>query len=97
METVEELTIAWAEGEEETTRELEKHVLTKGTWATLAFLYQDKDRKSGEWGPRKISIRRYKKANGVYRMQSKFNISSLKQARELATLLEQWGAQPEDE
>lgn len=97
METVEELTISWSDGEDETTRELQKHVLTKGTWATIVYLYQDKDRKTAEWGPKKVSIRRYKKANGVYRMQSKFNISSLKQARELSELLTVWGALPEDE
>jgi hypothetical protein len=97
METVDDLTVTWMEGEDELVRELDKHVLTKGAWATVAFLYQDKDRKTGEFGPSKITVRRYKKMSGVYRQQSKFNISSIKQARELAALLERWANEATDD
>ena len=96
METVDDLTVTYSEGEDELVREVDKHVLTKGAWATVAFLYQDKDRKTGEFGPTKITIRRYKKMGGVYRQQSKFNISSMKQARELSELFTRWATEVEE-
>ena len=90
METVEELTVAYAEDGEELVREVAKHVLTKGAWATVAYLYHDRDRKTGDFGPSKITVRRYRKMSGVYRQQSKFNVSSMKQAGELRDLFDRW-------
>ena len=63
-ETVDELTVEYMEGEEMTVKELDKVVLTKGAWATLLYRYQDLDRKTGDFGPEKYTIRRYKKRNG---------------------------------
>ena len=53
-ESVEELTIRYEEDGKLLRKELEKHVLSKGSWTTIMFLYQDLDRKSGEFGPAKI-------------------------------------------
>ncbi len=89
-ETVDELTVEYMEGEEMTVKELDKVVLTKGAWATLMFRYQDLDRKKGEFGPDKYTIRRYQKRNGEYTQRSKFNISSKDQAKAVIDALTKW-------
>lgn len=89
-ETVEELTVEYMEGDEMTVKELDKVVLTKGAWATLIFRYQDLDRKTGEFGADKYTIRRYQKRNGEYSQRSKFNISSKDQATKIINALSEW-------
>jgi len=89
-ETVDELTVEYMEGEEMTVKELDKIVLTKGAWATLMYRYQDLDRKTGEFGPDKYTIRRYQKRNGEYSQRSKFNISSKGQAESIIAALTKW-------
>jgi hypothetical protein len=89
-ETVDELTVEYMEGEEMTVKELDKVVLTKGAWATLMFRYQDLDRKTGDFGPDKYTIRRYQKRNGEYSQRSKFNISSKDQAKSVIDALTKW-------
>jgi hypothetical protein len=78
------------EGEEMTVKELDKVVLTKGAWATLLYRYQDLDRKTGDFGPEKYTIRRYQKRNGEYSQRSKFNISSKDQAKSIIETLTKW-------
>lgn len=89
-ETVDELTVEYMEGDEMTVKELDKVVLTKGAWATLMFRYQDLDRKTGEFGADKYTIRRYQKRNGEYSQRSKFNISSKDQAQKVIEALTNW-------
>ncbi len=89
-ETVDELTVEYLEGEEMTVKELDKVVLTKGAWATLMYRYQDLDRKTGDFGPEKYTIRRYQKRNGEYSQRSKFNISSKDQAKSIIETLSKW-------
>ncbi|MEX0614857.1 MAG: hypothetical protein WD177_03005 [Methylophaga sp.] len=89
-ETVDGLTVTYQEGELMTVKELDKVVLTKGAWATVMFRYQDLDRKTGEFGPDKYTIRRYQKRNGEYGQRSKFNISSRDQAQQIVTTLTGW-------
>ena len=89
-ETIDELTVEYTEDGVVTTKELDKVVLTKGAWSTILFRYQDWDRKKEEYGPEKYSIRRYQKRNGEYRQQSKFNISSKDQAKQLIDALQTW-------
>ena len=89
-ETVDELTVEYKEGEEVTVKELDKVVLTKGAWATLIYRYQDLDRKTGDFGPDKYTIRRYQKRNGEYGQKSKFNISSKDQAEKIIAALQSW-------
>ncbi len=89
-ETVEDLTVTYHEGELMTVKELDKVVLSKGAWATIMFRYQDLDRKTGEFGPDKYTIRRYQKRNGEYGQRSKFNISSRDQAQQIVTALTGW-------
>ncbi len=89
-ETVDELTVEYMEGDEMTVKELDKIVLTKGAWATLIYRYQDLDRKTGEFGADKYTIRRYQKRNGEYSQRSKFNISSKDQATKIMAALSKW-------
>lgn len=91
-ETVDELTVEFFEGEMMTVKELDKVVLTKGAWATVMYRYQDLDRKSGDFGPDKYTIRRYQKRNGEYSQRSKFNISSRDQAQKIIAALSEWTA-----
>ena len=89
-EKVDDLTVSYTEDGIETTKELDKVILSKGSWTTILFRYQEWDRAKGEYGPDKYSIRRYQKRNGEYRQQSKFNISSRAQAQSLVDALQRW-------
>ena len=71
-------------------KELEKVVLTRGNWTTIMYLFQELNKKTNEYEAPKVSIRRYQKRGGVYKQQSKFNISSAKQGRQIASILTQW-------
>lgn len=89
-ETVDDLTVEYFEGEQMTVKELDKVVLTKGAWATIMYRYQDLDRKTGDFGPDKYTIRRYQKRHGEYSQRSKFNISSRDQAEQIIDALTKW-------
>lgn len=93
-EKVEDLTVTYAEDGIETTKELDKVILSRGAWATVLYRYQDWDRKKSEYGPERFTIRRYQKRNDEFRQQSKFNISSRAQAQSLIDALAGWLAQP---
>jgi len=90
VETVEDISYDYEEDGKLVRKELEKAVLSKGSWATLMFLYQELDKKTDEWRAPKVAIVRYKKWNGQYRKQSGFNISSEKQARQIVEAIEKW-------
>lgn len=90
MSEVDELTVAFEDDGQLVVKELDKSILSKGAWATIAFLYQDLDGKTGDYGKQKITLRRYRKVKGRYRQQSKFNISSLDQATKIHEVLSQW-------
>jgi hypothetical protein len=89
-ENVEDLSVHYEEGGQVTTEELDKVVLTKGAWATIIYKFRDWDQKKEDYGPTKFTIRRYQKRNGAYRQQSKFNISSVKQATGIVEALKRW-------
>ena len=89
-DSIDDLTIRYEENEIEIVKELDKHVLSKGAWSTIMYLYQEWDRKKEAYGDVKISIRRYQKRDGQYQQKSKFNISSIKQALEVIKVLESW-------
>jgi hypothetical protein len=94
-ETIDELTIQYEEGGRVLRQQLDKEVLSKGSWTTIMFLYQDLDRKSGDYGPHKVSIRRFQKREGVYLQRGKFEISSVAQARAICHKIHDWF--PEEE
>lgn len=89
-EALEQLTVNWEENGELKVKELQKHVLSKGAWATIMFLYQEYDSKINDFRPPKITIRRYRKRNDQYIYQSKFNISSEAQGLEIAKTIQEW-------
>ena len=94
--TVDELTVNWEEDGELRVKEVAKHCLSKGSWATVMFLFQEMDPKTKEYRAPKIGVRRYRKMSGEYRYQSKFNISSEKQAMEMVDVIQNWfGAEGE--
>jgi hypothetical protein len=95
-ETVDDICLDWTDEDGvQQVREVSKEVLTKGAWSTLVFAYQERDRKTGEFGPVKFRVGRYQKRNGRYLPQSKFNISSVKQARQVAEILTKWAEEYE--
>ena len=89
-ESVDELSVNYEENGILLCKELDRQVLSRGAWATVMFLYQDLNRQSGEYGPEKVTIRRFQKRDGTYIPRSKFNISSLQQGRKIAAALQGW-------
>src|ERR1043165_4532266 len=89
-ETLEELTYNYEDEGVLVRKELDKTVLTKGSWATVMFLYQELDKASGKFRAPKMAIVRFKKFKGAYRKQSSFNVSSEKQARQITQVFESW-------
>jgi hypothetical protein len=91
--SVDEISITYVEDDIETVKEVDKVILTKGAWATIIFKFQDWNKKEEEYGPIKFTIRRYQKRNGEYQQKSKFNISSVDQAKKIIAALEGWTAE----
>ena len=89
-ETIEEISYNYEDEGVLVRKELDKMVLTKGSWATIMFLYQELDKASGKFRAPKIAIVRFKKFRGAYRKQSSFNVSSEKQARQITEVFEKW-------
>ena len=90
-ETIEEISVDWkGENGQQLVRQVRKEVLTSGAWSTIMFMYQDLDKKTGEFGPLKIRVARYQKRGGKFMPQSKFNISSAKQAKKIVEIIQNW-------
>lgn len=89
-EKIDDITIDYFQDDVHVVKEVEKMVLTRGSWTTIMFLYQEADKNTGEFGAEKVSIRRYQKRNGAFRQQSKFNISSAKQSKAICEVLAKW-------
>lgn len=92
-ETIDEVSYNYEDEGKLVRREVKKEILTRGAWCTVMFLYEEIDRKTESWGPPKIAIVRFKKANGAYRKQSSFNISSQKQATQIMDVMRRWYAE----
>lgn len=89
-ETLDELTYDFEDEGALVRKQLDKVVLSKGSWATIMFLYQELDRQSGKYRAPKMAIVRFKKWKGAYRKQSSFNVSNEKQARQIMEVFEGW-------
>ena len=96
-ENIDDLTIAFYQDDRNVIKELNKIVLTRGNWTTIMYLYQELNKKTNEYEAPKVSIRRYQKRGGVYKQQSKFNISSAKQGNEIAAILQNWFPETDEE
>ena len=80
FETIDEITMDYFDEDgKQKIKELDKRILTRGSWTTIVFKYQELDR-NGNYGDEKLSIRRFQKRKGEYKKQSHFNISNKKQA-----------------
>jgi hypothetical protein len=90
---VNEITINYEEDGQLVVKELEKQILSKGSWTTIIFRYQQWERAKECYGQDRFTIRRYRKYNDEYRQQSKFNISSVDQAKKIIAALEKWIAE----
>jgi hypothetical protein len=90
VSNVEDLTINYEEDGVLVVKELDKEILSKGAWATVLFRYKQWDRKKEDYGPDRYTIRRYRKMHDEYRPQSKFNISSVEQAKKIVSALQRW-------
>ena len=96
-ETIAELTIEWKEPDGTVAvKELDKQVLTKGSWTTIMYKYKERNRTSGEFGAPKVRIQRYRKRDGRFLPQSKFNITNAKQARKIVEVLQGWFGESDD-
>ena len=87
--TVDDLSCEWEEDGELTVEQLDKYILTKGAWSTIMYKYRER-KPDGSWGEPKVRVQRYRKQRGRYSSQSKFNISSEKQARLIVKQLQEW-------
>ena len=85
-----EISIEYEEEGVVVVKELDKSVLSKGAWTTIIFRYQQWERAKECYSADKYTIRRYRKMNGEYRQQSKFNISSKDQATKIVDALKVW-------
>ncbi len=92
----ENITIEYEEDGILLTKVLDSEVLSAGAWATVIFKYQTWDGKNNRYSKQKYTIRRYRKINDEYRQQSKFNISSDRQARKLIDVLDKWAGESSD-
>lgn len=90
--TIDEITVDYTDEEtgQQTVKQLDKRVLSKGAWTTILFLYSEWDRKKECWGAPKARIDRFQKKNGVYNSQSKFKFSSAKQAQQIIDVFQEW-------
>ena len=74
-ESLDELTYDYEDEGVLVRKQIERAILTKGSWATVMFLFQELDRAKGKFRAPKMAIVRFKKSKGSYRKQSSFNIS----------------------
>jgi hypothetical protein len=89
-ENIEDLTVNYEEDGILVVQEVDKEILSKGSWTTILFRYRDFDNSTQQYGADKFTIRRYQKKNGQYQAKSKFNISSIAQAEKIAGTLTRW-------
>ena len=94
-ETVEDLTIT-REGDDRMAprKQLKKHVITSGAWATLIYKFEElkRSKKGDTWGE-KYSLVRYRKLKGSYRFQKEFTISNTEHVRVLRDTFTEWLAE----
>jgi len=89
-ENIDDITIAYEQDGKVLVKEIKKEILTRGGWTTIMFFYQELDRNSQEYKEPQVSIRRYQKRQGDFKLQSKFKISNKKQAIQIMDILKQW-------
>lgn len=89
-ESIDDITVQYEENGQVLVEELDKVVLSRGAWTTILFRFHQWVPEKNAFGPDMFAIRRYRKSGGEYRQQSKFNISSVDQARRIVDALSSW-------
>ncbi|NOZ02793.1 MAG: hypothetical protein GXP54_13025 [Deltaproteobacteria bacterium] len=90
VEDVDDITVEYEQDGVLLVKQEDKRIISRGTWSTIVFLYRDWNRKTDDYGPLKMTLRKYRKLKGTYRQESKFNIGSADQARAIAEVLKEW-------
>lgn len=93
-QTIDEITANYTDDNGvELVRELDKVILSRGGWTTILFKYQEYDIKTESWSLPKAKIERFQKKQGEFKSQSKFKITSPKQAMQIVEVLTNWFAE----
>ena len=87
---VDEITINYEEDGVLLVKELDREILSKGSWTTIMFKYVQWEKAKEAYSEEKYTIRRYRKIKNDYIQQAKFNISSPEQARKIIDVLQKW-------
>lgn len=85
-ENIDEITINYEEDGLLVVEELDRVVLSRGAWTTILFLFRERERQTGEFGPPKAGLRRYQKFRGEFRKRDAINLSPKSAALLLETL-----------
>jgi hypothetical protein len=93
VEDIDEISVEYEDNGEILVKQEAKAIISRGAWPLLAFLYRDRDPKTGEFGPLKVTVRKFRKQHGTYRLESKVNLGSLDVARDVAGVLAGWAGQ----
>ena len=88
-ENINDITVNYEEEGELWVEELDKVILTRGAWTSILFRYRERDRRTGDLGPPKATLRRYQKHNGLFKKRDAINLSA-DTARTLTGILTQW-------
>lgn len=91
-EALDELTFDYEDDGVLVRKQLDRVVLShKGGWATVMFLYQERDPQGAYRAP-KAALVRFQKVRDAYRKHSMLTLSSAEQARQVADVLARWCA-----
>ena len=90
MADVDDLSVQWEEDGVVKVRQLDKRVLsTAGGWATIAFLYEEREPGSEQFRGPKVALRRYKKRGDRWVVDTRFTMT-LEQAQALGAAIGAW-------
>lgn len=89
-EDIDDITVEYEEDGILVIQQEAKEVIARGTWPVLAFRYREWNATANAYGPAKFTLRKFRKQQGTYRMESKFNIGSPVQALAISEVLKRW-------
>ena len=89
-EDIDEITVEYEEDGFQVFKQEAKEIIARGTWPVLAFRYREWDKAAEVYGPVKFTLRKFRKQNGTYRMESKLNIGNPVQALAISDVLRRW-------
>jgi hypothetical protein len=77
-------------------RQLARQVLSRGSWPTALYLYQELDPRTDEWRPAKVALVRFQSKRGQLRKHASITLGAA-QARAAAAQLTAWLADVPDD